>query len=75
MPGFEDATVEDVEEGPKMPNLGGLDIGDMLNNVDVNSIMENMDLGAMGDMMKGMSTTSTNPHKYNKKQYTMHCRT
>ena len=48
VPGSEDATVEDVDDGPRMPN-----IGDMLKNVDVDSIMKNMDLGAMGNMMKG----------------------
>ena len=48
MPGSEDATVEDVDDGPRMPN-----IGDMLKNVDVDSIMKSMDLGAMGNMMKG----------------------
>ena len=47
----DDATVETADEMPQMPNLGGL--GDMLKNVDIDSMMKNMDLGAIGNMMKG----------------------
>ena len=59
---MDDATVEDEEEGPRMPNLGGLDLGDMLKNVDIDSIMQNMDLGAVGDMMKGKCAYNTKPN-------------
>ena len=59
---MDDATVEDEEEGPRMPNLGGLDLGDMLKNVDIDSIMQNMDLGAVGDMMKGKFAYKTKPN-------------
>ena len=50
--GVDEATVETHDEMPQMPNLGGL--GDMLKNVDIDSMMKNMDLGAMGNMMKGI---------------------
>ena len=51
--GDDDATVETADEMPQMPNLAG-GLGDMLKNVDIDSMMKNMDLGSIGNMMKGM---------------------